>query len=339
MGNLQIGIPVSTPTQQPTALLRKVQSESNLLKIKTKRDRNSAPYSRVFNHQLQLVPESVAVSGSEASTPSPISQNSLSSQHSIASQSTLPATHPNRLSTSSADSTGSTPASPQNYVVESKSAPLGSSPINSRSLPNIPSSLETSRRSPPAPPTAMRPPFNNRRNPLEKSHSYAILPLRKHLMQKSMAERKSMDDNQYYYQKDKMERERLTKPRLIRPLEEVMEEDQSSPPVGSLQPSPSSSTRNMEEMDIEDPRKIVQGFKESPLLTKKTYFTPFVGVGPSGISPLVLSDPRVSVSSQRRPASPEQQKNLQTGIAFNSAMLKHQCLCENTRHHPENPER
>jgi len=95
----------------------------------------------------------------------------------------------------------------------------------------------------------------------------------------------------------------------------------------------------MEEMDIEDPRKIVQGFKESPLLTKKTYFTPFVGVGPSGISPLVLSDPRVSVSSQRRPASPEQQKNLQTGIAFNSAMLKHQCLCENTRHHPENPER
>ena len=35
MGNLQIGIPVSTPTQQPTALLRKVQSESNLLKIKS----------------------------------------------------------------------------------------------------------------------------------------------------------------------------------------------------------------------------------------------------------------------------------------------------------------
>lgn len=339
MGNLQIGIPVSTPPQQPTALLRKVQSESNLLKIKTKRDRNSAPYSRVFNHQLQLVPESVAVSGSEASTPSPISQNSLSSQHSIASQSALPA-HQNRLSSSSVESSGSTPASPQSYVVECKSSPLGTSPINSRSLPNIPSSLETLRRSPPAPPTAMRPPFNHRRNPLEKSHSYAILPLRKHLMQKSMAERKSMDDNQYYYQKNKLERERLTKPRLIRPLEEVMEEDQSSPPIGSLQQSPSSSTRNMEEMEIEDPRRVVQGFnKESPLMNKKTYFTPFVGVGTSGISPLVLSDPRVSVSSQRRPISPEQQKNLKTGIAFNSAMLKHQCLCENTRHHPENPER
>ena len=154
MGNLQTGIPVSTPQPQPTALLRKVQSESNLLKIKTKRDRNTAPYSRVFNHQLQLVPESVVVSGSEASTPSPISQNSLSSQHSIASQSALPA-HQSRLSSSSVESSGSTPASPQNYVVECKPTPLGTSPINSRSLPNIPSSLETSRRSPPAPSTAM----------------------------------------------------------------------------------------------------------------------------------------------------------------------------------------
>ena len=30
---------------------------------------------------------------------------------------------------------------------------------------------------------------------------YAILPLRKHLMQKSMMERRSMDDNQYTYLK------------------------------------------------------------------------------------------------------------------------------------------
>ena len=55
MGNLQICVPVSGgPQPQPTALLRKVQSESNLLKIKNKRDRPSAPYSRVSNNHLQL---------------------------------------------------------------------------------------------------------------------------------------------------------------------------------------------------------------------------------------------------------------------------------------------
>ena len=56
MGNLQVCGPpgLSTVSQPPTALLRKVQSESNLLKIKNKRDRPSAPYSRVSNNHLQL---------------------------------------------------------------------------------------------------------------------------------------------------------------------------------------------------------------------------------------------------------------------------------------------
>ena len=55
MGNLQMCVPVcSSAPQPPTALLRKVQSESNLLKIKNKRDRPSAPYSRVSNNHLQL---------------------------------------------------------------------------------------------------------------------------------------------------------------------------------------------------------------------------------------------------------------------------------------------
>ena len=75
MGNLQVCGPpgLSTVSQPPTALLRKVQSESNLLKIKTKRDRSSAPYStysRVSTAQLQLVPEMATVNCSEASTPS-----------------------------------------------------------------------------------------------------------------------------------------------------------------------------------------------------------------------------------------------------------------------------
>ena len=65
MGNLQTGIP-GPPTAAPpppTALLRKVQSESNLLKIKNKRERAGAgaPYSRVFTTQLSLVPETSAV--------------------------------------------------------------------------------------------------------------------------------------------------------------------------------------------------------------------------------------------------------------------------------------
>ena len=117
------------------------------------------------------------------------------------------------MKASSVESSGSTPASPASSS-NVTSTPLGSSPINSKSLPNIPSSLEPARRSPPA--TNLR--IHQRRNPLEKSHSYAILPLRKHLMQKSMAERRSMDDNQYSYMKDKLERERLSRPRLMAPL-------------------------------------------------------------------------------------------------------------------------
>ena len=63
--------------------------------------------------------------------------------------------------------------------------------------------------------------------------SYAILPLRKHLMQKSMLERRSLDDNQYSYINSDLERDnsinnslgsRQHKQRMIRPLEEAMEE-------------------------------------------------------------------------------------------------------------------
>ncbi|XP_023329564.1 uncharacterized protein LOC111702186 [Eurytemora carolleeae] len=120
MGNLKIGIPPvsggSTPLQ--TAILRKVQSESNLLKIKNKRgDRSSGPYSRTFNHQLRLVPE--CAGGSEDSTPSPISCSSL--------------TNPNLLlqckpvQSSSPDS--SSPSSPQGVgILAQHSLQLGTFP-------------------------------------------------------------------------------------------------------------------------------------------------------------------------------------------------------------------
>ena len=120
-----------------------------------------------------------------------------------------------------------------------------------------------------------------------------------------------MDDNQYSYLKDKMERERLSRQRLIRPLEEVMEEDQSA--------------KAMEEMEVEDTKES----KQTPHLPQNpSQIPPYVGPGQT---PLVLADSRVSLSQQ--PAS------LKTGIGFHSAMLGHQCHCDDTRNHPEKPER
>ena len=77
MGNLRTGIPVSSAQINPNSMLRKVQSESNLLKIRPKRPGHaSGPYSRAPNSHLRLVPEATVVS-SEDSTPSPISVPSL----------------------------------------------------------------------------------------------------------------------------------------------------------------------------------------------------------------------------------------------------------------------
>ena len=291
MGNLQICVPsgVSTAAQPPTALLRKVQSESNLLKIKTKRDRSSAPYStyaRGSSAQLQLVPEMAPVNCSEAIT----STASTPSSNTTAQTSVE----------TSVESCGSNPASPASSL--SLTTSLAGKPVNSKSLPNIPSSLETSRRSPPATSTNLR--MNQRRNPLEKSHSYAILPLRLHLMHKSLAERRSIDDNQYSYLKDKMERERLSRQRLVRPLEEVMEEDQTA--------------KAMEEMEVED--------------TKESQQTQHLPQNPSEIPLYAGQSPLLTAVSQQ-PAS------LKTGIGFHSAMLGHQCHCDDTRNHPEKPER
>ena len=137
-----------------------------------------------------------------------------------------------------------------------------------------------------------------------------------------------MDDNQYSYMKDKMERERQHRPRLIRPLEEVMEEEQTS------QIFSSNNSLRQEEMEVEEAKNILMR-KDSPTKNNHgaSYFTPYLGIGPSGLSPLVLSDPRVAVSF-----NPDR-KHLKTGIGFHSAMLKHLCHCENTKNHPENPER
>ena len=151
-----------------------------------------------------------------------------------------------------------------------------------------------------------------------------------------------MDDNQYSYLKDKMERERLSRQRLIRPLEEVMEEDQSA--------------KAMEEMEVEDTKASQQ---TTNLPQKPSYITPYLGIGPSGggeqpgeqsgeqsggqsgeqsggpsLSPVVMADSRMLAA-----ALSQQPGSLKTGIGFHSAMLAHQCHCDNTRNHPERPER
>ena len=54
---------------------------------------------------------------------------------------------------------------------------------------------------------------------------FAARFLQQHLMEKSLQEKKVMDEEQFYFQqKQKMARERL----LIRPIEEVMEEESSA---------------------------------------------------------------------------------------------------------------
>lgn len=96
-----------------------------------------------------------------------------------------------------------------------------------------------------------------------------------------------------------------------------------------------SSRKNLDEMETEQVGPSTKSF------------TPFVGVGPSGISPLVLSDPRLSVRTAvhqipaNRTLSPELRAAPahRTGLAFHAAMLKHQCVCESSEQHPESPER
>ncbi|XP_023329584.1 histone deacetylase 4-like [Eurytemora carolleeae] len=113
-----------------------------------------------------------------------------------------------------------------------------------------------------------------------RSHSSAILPLRKHLIEKSLAEKRSMDDNQYYYQQNKIERERTSRNSFNKPLEEVMEEDGGvSTPADLTNGTPRESS--MEELQA-SPERVV------PVYIKKPYFKGFMG--PSGISPLVLSE-------------------------------------------------
>jgi hypothetical protein len=105
---------------------------------------------------------------------------------------------------------------------------------------------------------------------VRRSKSSAILPLRKHLIEKTLAEqKKTMDEEQFYFQQKQKMAERL----LIRPIEEVMEEDGK--------PSTSAAGRLVvEEMEVDEP----------VVTHHRTVHSFAARLGHAGLSPLVLGD-------------------------------------------------
>ena len=128
------------------------------------------------------------------------------------------------------------------------------------------------RKSPPSHTTAtssIRPPPHHSAMLVRRSKSSAILPLRKHLIEKTLAEqKKTMDEEQFYFQQKQKMAERL----LIRPIEEVMEEEGK--------PSTSSGRLVVEEMEVDEP----------VVTHHRTVHSFAARLGHAGLSPLVLGD-------------------------------------------------
>jgi histone deacetylase 4/5 len=172
---------------------------------------------------------------------------------------------------------------------------------------------------------------------VRRSKSSAILPLRKHLIEKSLQEisaaagKKSMDEDQFYYQQKQLLRE----PLLIRPIEEVMEED----------------ARPSESMDVDDDRQQLQQLQlqQQQQHQQRLAHSFTARLGPSGLSPLVLSEVGISNDYVSR-LLPQQPLDLivmasngsggtseRTGLGYDPAMLRHHCTCQSDAFHPENP--
>lgn len=213
------------------------------------------------------------------------------------------------------------------------------STLNSKSLPNIPSVVnrlvnvgKVGRKSPPSHSSAAssaRPPPHHSAMLVKRSKSSAILPLRKHLIEKTLAEQsKSMDDEQFYFQQKQKVDERL----VIRPIEEVMEEESKPQATGRV---PLRAARpEDEEMEVEDPQP-------------RTVHSFAARLGHAGLSPLVLGDVGATpgqipyeYSGKMLPYHLSYSTSgARTGLGYDPVMLKHQCLCENIQAHPENPSR
>ncbi|XP_059083212.1 histone deacetylase 4-like isoform X1 [Tigriopus californicus] len=347
MGNLKL-VPQALPPSQP--ILRKTASESNLLKMKNKRNSTDSrlgatPYQR--HHPS--IPETTVLSGQTSANSSPPVELNSPSNSSTGScpgdkMGSIPQEHILRSATaslvaSSQASGSSEPSSPNAGTVHNlpflkgpctQASLVGASLLNSKSLPNIPSAVgrfsaakegHYKRKSPP-PCSSMKPTPHHGAMIVRRSKSSAILPLRKHLIEKSMSEKtKSMDEEQFYYQQKQMARDRLT----IRPIVEVMEEE----------------CKPGDAMDVDG--EVVQTNQRPP-----HYIT--TRLGPSGLSPLVLSEVRNDSSSMNNefvtrllPRQPldlaVSSQPIHTGIGYDPSMLRHHCICKNSSNHPENPDR
>ena len=209
---------------------------------------------------------------------------------------------------------------------------------------------------------------------VRRSKSSAILPLRKHLIEKSLNEQKlkAMDEEQFYYQQKQIARERV----LIRPIEEVMEEDVSKyggeggagEDTMDTESSAASAHHHHHHHHHQSDghhNRFQQSHPPPHLLRQTHSFT--ARLGPSGLSPLVLSEvsgsptaisndyvtkllPRqpldlamsssgAATGAQAAYAVDLEQLGSGTGLGYDPAMLSHECVCKNALSHPEHPGR
>ncbi len=263
---------------------------------------------------------------------------------------------------------GPPPTSAAAAAAAAAAAVLSASGTNSKSLPNIPSAVAMNRlakdaaglhkRKSPPPNLACSPPSASSSSdriagtgggpPLphhgamivRRSKSSAILPLRKHLIEKSLMKPHTVDEEQFYYQQK--QKQRLA----IRPIEEVMED------------SPSSTAPESMEVDPSEP----------PSRSHPPNFT--ARLGTSGLSPLVISEvgPAALTNDYFARLLPRQPLDLavhnaataaaaaaaaaaspatflshpdgdKTGLGYDPLMLRHHCTCGESARHPENPNR
>ena len=159
-------------------------------------------------------------------------------------------------------------------------------------------------------------------------------------------QKKVMDAEQFdFHQKQQIaNRDNLL---MIRPIIEVMEEDNAG------QPSPKSTITPANSMEVDEP----------PAQSQPSSFT--ARLGPSGLSPLVVSElnnscsisqdyvtkllPRqpldLAVNSSSAAAAAASAAAMAahsgdlTGLGYDPLMLRHHCTCDKAENHPEHPGR
>ena len=202
------------------------------------------------------------------------------------------------------------------------------------------------RRSPPASVSASG---TAKQMLVRRSKSSAILPLRKHLIEKTLAEQQqkavaaaqaihnahqaaaSASNSSISEESSPSGKTSLS----IRPIEEIMEEDI----LLSNQAHHQTSQRILQQhdnnsMEVDDSPQVVRHFAAR--------------LGPAGLSPLVIGEVSQHHSAKltqeylNKFAPANNSVSLgsgRTGLGFDPAMLRHECTCGDAVLHPENPRR